>query len=93
MYKRYCHLKKSKRYAAAVMSLKPQKGPVNGSLYTEEDWNTESTLETAPYPFSKVWLASDRLSPGPIAKDGWGMNVKQRGVMKIRPVYLNTGGC
>lgn len=37
---------------AAVV--KSEKGPANGSLFTEEDWNDESSLNDQPYRFSKV---------------------------------------
>ena len=37
---------------AAVV--KNRKGPANGSLYTEEDWNDESSLTQSPYMYSKV---------------------------------------
>lgn len=29
-------------------------GPGNGKLYTEEDWNTESSVADEPYRYSKV---------------------------------------
>ncbi|KAK9908632.1 hypothetical protein WJX75_000697 [Coccomyxa subellipsoidea] len=37
---------------AAVV--KNKKGPSNGSLYTEEDWNDESSLTVSPYMYSKT---------------------------------------
>ncbi|CAL8462007.1 g1538 [Coccomyxa elongata] len=37
---------------AAVV--KNRKGPGNGSLYTEEDWNDESSLTESPYMYSKA---------------------------------------
>ncbi len=48
---------------AAVVNGKA--GPGNGSLFTEEDWNTESSVEDEPYryskarPFAGAWLAID----------------------------------
>ncbi len=33
---------------------KPTAGPANGKVYTPDEWNTESTLETGAYRFSKV---------------------------------------
>ncbi|EIE24719.1 NAD(P)-binding protein [Coccomyxa subellipsoidea C-169] len=50
-------------FAAVVKS---QKGPQNGSLFTEEDWNDESSLDDQPYRFSKTeaekeaWAISKR---------------------------------
>lgn len=38
-------------FAAIV---KPEGGPANGKVYTPEEWNTETTLETGAYRFSKV---------------------------------------
>lgn len=38
-------------FAAIVKS---QKGPQNGSLFSEEDWNDESSLTDQPYRFSKT---------------------------------------
>lgn len=38
-------------FAAVV---KAKKGPANGKLFTEEDWNDESSLTDEPYRFSKV---------------------------------------
>ena len=38
-------------FAAVV---KGKKGPLNGKLFTEEDWNDESSLTDEPYRFSKV---------------------------------------
>ncbi|KAK9850976.1 hypothetical protein WJX84_006340 [Apatococcus fuscideae] len=38
-------------FAAMV---KPEAGPDNGKYYTHDDWNTESTLETGAYRYSKV---------------------------------------
>lgn len=38
-------------FAAVV---KGRKGPSNGSVYTEEDWNDESSLTESPYMYSKV---------------------------------------
>ena len=29
-------------------------GPGNGKLYTEDDWNTESSVADEPYRYSKV---------------------------------------
>ena len=40
--------------AAAVRSGKFTEPPVNGTLYTEEDWNNTSTLLGEPYNLSKV---------------------------------------
>ena len=40
--------------AAAVRSGKFTEPPVNGKLYTEEDWNNTSTLLGEPYNLSKV---------------------------------------
>ena len=40
---------------AAVVNSKT--GPKNGKLYTEEDWNTESSVSDEPYRYSKVWSA------------------------------------
>lgn len=37
---------------AAIM--KTKKGPGNGKLYTDEDWNDEATLTEGSYPFSKT---------------------------------------
>lgn len=34
--------------------IKRKKGPGNGELYTDEDWNDEATLTDASYAFSKV---------------------------------------
>ena len=34
--------------------VKPEAGPDNGKYYTHDDWNTESTLETGAYRYSKV---------------------------------------
>ena len=34
--------------------IKRKKGPSNGELYTDEDWNDEATLAEASYAFSKV---------------------------------------
>jgi hypothetical protein len=34
--------------------VKPKGGPSNGKLFTEEDWNNESSLTEGPYYFSKV---------------------------------------
>ncbi len=34
--------------------VKPAAGPCNGKLFTEEDWNNESSLTDGPYRFSKV---------------------------------------
>ena len=42
----------SVRIAAAVVNSKA--GPKNGKLYTEEDWNTESSVADEPYRYSKV---------------------------------------
>lgn len=42
----------NKECFAAVV--KNKKGPSNGSLYTEEDWNDESSLTVSPYMYSKV---------------------------------------
>ncbi|KAL3152539.1 hypothetical protein ABBQ32_001567 [Trebouxia sp. C0010 RCD-2024] len=39
---------------AAVRSGKFTEPPVNGKLYTEEDWNKTSTLQGEPYNLSKV---------------------------------------
>lgn len=39
---------------AAVRSGKFTEPPLNGKLYTEEDWNKTSTLEGEPYNLSKV---------------------------------------
>lgn len=39
---------------AAVRSGKFTEPPVNGKLYTEEDWNNTSTLLGEPYNLSKV---------------------------------------
>ena len=36
--------------------IKRKKGPSNGELYTDEDWNNEATLAEASYAFSKVCL-------------------------------------
>lgn len=41
--------------------MKPAKGPFNGKLFTEEDWNDESSLTDGPYRFSKVGHASSML--------------------------------
>ena len=44
--------------------VKGKKGPSNSSLYTEEDWNDESSLTNGPYMYSKVcdtaehWLSN-----------------------------------
>ncbi|KAK9841363.1 hypothetical protein WJX74_004546 [Apatococcus lobatus] len=38
-------------FAAIV---KPEGGPANGKVYTPEEWNTESTLETGAYRVSKT---------------------------------------
>ena len=36
---------------------KQEKGPSNGKLYTEEDWNNESKPDKAGgYRYSKVWM-------------------------------------
>ena len=40
-------------WVTAVVNSK--KGPGNGSVYTEEDWNVESSVEDEPYRYSKVW--------------------------------------
>lgn len=34
--------------------VKPEGGPANGKVYTPEEWNTETTLETGAYRYSKV---------------------------------------
>ena len=39
---------------ASAAIVKPKAGPCNGKLFTEEDWNDESTLTDGPYRFSKV---------------------------------------
>lgn len=39
-------------WCAAVVNSKA--GPGNGKLYTEEDWNTESSVADEPYRYSKV---------------------------------------
>lgn len=38
-------------FCAAIAS---SKGPKNGKLYTEDDWNETATLEESPYLLSKV---------------------------------------
>ena len=38
-------------FDAAIAS---SKGPKNGKLYTEDDWNETATLEESPYLLSKV---------------------------------------
>ncbi len=47
-----CTVANSAGCCAAVV--KNRKGPANGSLYTEEDWNDESSLTESPYMYSKV---------------------------------------
>ena len=39
---------------------KPEGGPANGKIYTPDEWNTESTLESSAYRFSKVWKVLQR---------------------------------
>lgn len=36
--------------------------PVNGSLYTTEDWNNDADLRRSPYPASKVTLARAKIA-------------------------------
>ena len=36
--------------------MKMKKGPANGKLFTDEDWNDEATLTEGSYPYSKVRL-------------------------------------
>ena len=43
---------------ACAAIVKSAKGPSNGNLFTEEDWNDESSLTEGPYSFSKVWHVS-----------------------------------
>ena len=40
-----------------------KKGPANGKLFTDEDWNDEATLTEGPYPYSKVCGASSSVKP------------------------------
>ena len=42
-------------FPAAIAS---SKGPKNGKLYTEDDWNETATLEESPYLLSKVTSCS-----------------------------------
>ncbi len=37
-------------------------GPGNGSLFTEEDWNTESSVEDEPYRYSKARPSCRRMA-------------------------------
>ena len=40
--------------SSSVAAMEKKKaGPINGKLYTEEDWNDEATLDTFPYHLSK----------------------------------------
>ena len=41
--------------------IKRKKGPSNGELYTDEDWNDEATLAEASYAFSKVTSSPKKL--------------------------------
>lgn len=41
-------------WPACAAMIKRKKGPGNGELYTDEDWNDEATLADASYAFSKV---------------------------------------
>lgn len=34
--------------------MKNKKGPINGKVFTDEDWNDEATLTEGSYPYSKV---------------------------------------
>jgi hypothetical protein len=45
---------------AAVVNGKA--GPGNGSLFTEEDWNTESSVEDEPYRYSKARPSCRRMA-------------------------------
>ena len=36
-------------------------GPDNGSLYTEDDWNNEATIDKYPYHLSKVAFTTSRV--------------------------------
>lgn len=40
------------RWVAAIVNMKA--GPGNGETFTEEDWNTESSVADSPYRYSKV---------------------------------------
>ena len=42
---------------AAIRSGKSPATPANPPLYSEKDWNEAATLETEPYPYSKVHAA------------------------------------
>ena len=47
------------RCAAAIV--KTSKGPSNGKLYTEEDWNDESKPDKeGGYRYSKVWYLAGK---------------------------------
>ena len=40
--------------SSSVAAMEKKKaGPINGKLYTEDDWNDEATLDTFPYHLSK----------------------------------------
>lgn len=41
-------------FCGVAAIVKPKKGAGNGKLFTEEDWNDESSLTDGPYRFSKV---------------------------------------
>jgi hypothetical protein len=34
--------------------MKMKKGPANGDMFTDEDWNDEATLTEGSYPYSKA---------------------------------------
>jgi len=40
--------------APSCTAIASSKGPKNGKLYTEDDWNETATLEESPYLLSKV---------------------------------------
>ena len=58
----------------------PTRNPPSGALYTDKDWNSEATLETAAYQYSKVdilLLVHHRCSAPSIAKR-WSVNLVVR---------------
>ena len=50
----YCSVFGPRRVVVLRAAIKSSKGPKNGKLYTEDDWNETATLEDSPYLLSKV---------------------------------------